>query len=120
MTTMQKVIKVEEVFMFVIAIWAYSQLHFSWWLFMVLILLPDIGMIGYLFNSKVGAITYNICHHKGLAIVIFLIGFYIHIPVIQLIGIILYGHASMDRIFGYGLKYFDNFKHTHLGIIGKQ
>ena len=34
-------------------------------------------------------------------------------------GVILYGHASMDRIFGYGLKYGDHFQHTHLGWIGK-
>lgn len=26
----------------------------------------------------------------------------------------------MDRIFGYGLKYSDDFKHTHLGMIGKK
>ena len=25
----------------------------------------------------------------------------------------------MDRIFGYGLKFGDNFHHTHLGWIGK-
>jgi|GEM_PF-4046304 len=25
----------------------------------------------------------------------------------------------MDRIFGYGLKFGDNFRHTHLGGIGK-
>ena len=37
------------------------------------------------------------------------------IPEFQLPGIILFGHASMDRIFGYGLKFSDNFKHTHLG-----
>ena len=34
-------------------------------------------------------------------------------------GIILYGHASMDRIFGYGLKFAENFQHTHMGWIGK-
>ena len=34
-------------------------------------------------------------------------------------AIILYGHASMDRIFGYGLKFNDSFHHTHLGWIGK-
>ena len=36
-----------------------------------------------------------------------------------LLGIILFGHASMDRVFGYGLKFGDNFHHTHLGWIGK-
>ena len=34
-------------------------------------------------------------------------------------GLILFGHSSMDRILGYGLKYPDSFEHTHLGMIGK-
>lgn len=80
-------------------------------------MLPDIGMLGYLINTKIGAITYNIFHHKGLAIVIFLVGIYFEIEVVQLTGIILFSHASLDRIFGYGLKYADHFKNTHLGSL---
>ncbi|MCB0470359.1 MAG: DUF4260 family protein, partial [Flavobacteriaceae bacterium] len=34
---------------------------------------------------------------------------------VMLIGVILFSHASMDRIFGYGLKYYKGFKYTHLG-----
>lgn len=77
----------------------------------------DIGVLGYLINTKIGAITYNIFHHKGLAILIFLVGIYFEIEVVQLIGIILFSHASLDRIFGYGLKYADHFKNTHLGSL---
>ena len=36
------------------------------------------------------------------------------------LGIILFGHSSMDRFFGYGLKYENGFKFTHLGEIGKK
>ena len=39
--------------------------------------------------------------------------------VLLLAAIILFGHASMDRMFGYGLKFGDHFQHTHLGWIGK-
>lgn len=31
---------------------------------------------------------------------------------------ILFAHASLDRVFGYGLKYADGFSHTHMGDIG--
>jgi hypothetical protein len=34
-------------------------------------------------------------------------------------ALVLYGHSSMDRMLGYGLKYADDFKHTHLGWLGK-
>jgi hypothetical protein len=38
----------------------------------------------------------------------------------MLAGIILFAHSSMDRLFGYGLKYFTGFSDTHLGKIGKE
>lgn len=72
-------------------------------------------MLGYIVNTKVGAFTYNLFHHKGLAIAIYLLGVYFQNSQVQLIGIILFSHASLDRFFGYGLKFSDNFKHTHLG-----
>ena len=36
------------------------------------------------------------------------------------IGILLFTHSSFDRLLAYGLKYTDDFKHTHLGFIGKR
>ena len=84
-----------------------------------MILLPDIGMLGYVLNPKIGAIIYNAFHHKGVAIVFFFIGIYFNLELLQFIGIILFSHAAMDRIFGYGLKYFDAFSNTHLGKIEK-
>ena len=76
---------------------------------------PDIGMTGYLINSKIGAVTYNLFHHKGIALCILILGYYYSIEWIVFTGIILFGHAALDRMFGYGLKYEDSFKHTHLG-----
>lgn len=112
-------LKLEEVLMFVLGIYLFSLLDYEWWWFLALILTPDIGMLGYLFGNKIGAIGYNLFHHKGLAIVLYLIGIYLSLPLLQLVGVILFAHASMDRIFGYGLKYDKGFKYTHLGEIGK-
>jgi hypothetical protein len=39
---------------------------------------------------------------------------------LQLTGVILFGHSSMDRMMRYGLKYFTGFRFTHLGKIGKE
>ena len=105
--------------MFALGIYLFTQLDYAWWWFLVLILAPDIGMVGYAFGNKAGAISYNLFHHKGLAIAIYLTGIFLSLPLVQLIGIILFAHASMDRIFGYGLKYDKGFKYTHLGEIGK-
>ncbi|WP_422350044.1 DUF4260 domain-containing protein [Flagellimonas sp.] len=116
---MKSVLKIEEVAMFVLGLYLYSLLDFPWWLFLALILLPDIGMLGYLLGNRIGAIIYNIFHHKGLAILIYLAGVFWSMPLVQIIGVILFSHASMDRIFGYGLKYYKGFKFTHLGEVGK-
>lgn len=117
---MIKLLKLEELCMIALGIYLYSLLPYPWWLFPVLILAPDIGMLGYLVNSRVGAHTYNLFHHKGLAILIYLAGSYLSIPLCQLMGITLFAHASLDRVFGYGLKYITGFTHTHLGEIGRK
>lgn len=116
---MKNLLRLEEVMMFGLAIYLNSYLPFAGWVFWALFLLPDLGMLGYLVNTQVGAVTYNLCHHKGMAIAIYLAGYFLAIHELTLTGVVLFGHSSFDRIFGYGLKYTDNFKNTHLGWIGK-
>jgi hypothetical protein len=116
---MQKVIKLEELGLFILGIYFFSQLEFAWGWFLVLILTPDFSMIGYVFGDRVGAFCYNVAHHRGLAIALFLVGIYYSNSQIQLSGVILFTHSSMDRMLGYGLKYETGFKFTHLGEIGK-
>jgi len=116
---MKTIIKIEEAALFILGIFLFNRLTFEWWWFLVLILAPDLSMLGYLFGNKTGAFLYNIFHHKGIALLIYGLGFYLSIESIQLAGIILFSHSAMDRIFGYGLKYEKGFKYTHLGEIGK-
>jgi hypothetical protein len=116
---MKQLIQLEELAMLLLSIFLFSQLSFAWWWFLVLILAPDISMLGYVAGNKVGALCYNFFHHKAVAIAVYVAGFYLHNEVLQLIGVILFGHSSMDRLFGYGLKTFAGFKFTHLGEIGK-
>lgn len=117
---MKQLIQLEEAAMFLFSIFLFSRLSFTWWWFPVLILTPDISMIGYAAGNKIGAVVYNFFHHKAVAITIYIIGVYIQNEVLQLIGVILFGHSSMDRMMGYGLKYFEGFQFTHLGKIGKE
>ena len=85
-----------------------------------MILVPDVGMIGYLLNPKAGAWIYNLFHHRGIAILLYLLGVFAATPVLLLAGVILLGHASMDRLFGFGLKYPDSFHHTHLDLVNSK
>jgi hypothetical protein len=117
---MKTIIKLEELGLFVLGIYLFNQLEYAWWWFLVLILVPDLSMIGYTFGDKWGALCYNLFHHRGIAILVYLVGIYFHQNEIQLAGVILFSHSSMDRMFGYGLKYETGFKYTHLGLIGKE
>ena len=112
---MKTTIRIEELAMFGLSIYAFALTDFAWWWWFVLILAPDIGILGYLFGNKAGAFAYNVFHHKAIAIALFVLGFYVPNPWMEIAGIMMFGHSSLDRIFGYGLKFSDSFQHTHLG-----
>ena len=116
---MKFTLKLEELAMLLLGILGFSLLDFAWWWFLVLFLAPDLGMLGYLFGNKIGAFVYNLFHHKGLAIAVWVLGFSLENQVFQLIGVILFAHVSFDRMLGYGFKYETGFKFTHLGEIGE-
>ncbi len=117
---MNNLLKLEELGQFLGSIILFNQLDYAWWVFPACILLPDLSMIGYLVNPKTGAWLYNFFHHKLVAITMLILGFWFNISLLALAGVILFGHSAMDRIFGYGLKFNDNFKNTHLGRIGEK
>ena len=116
---MKNLLKLEELGQFILSIMLFSRLEYSWWVFPVCLLLPDLSMIGYLINPKIGAWMYNFFHHKLVAVLVLILGFWLNDPLITLAGVILFGHSAMDRVFGYGLKFNDHFQNTHLGWIGK-
>ncbi|TAH05216.1 MAG: DUF4260 family protein [Sphingobacteriales bacterium] len=117
---MKIALKLEELGILLLAIAGLYYLQATWWVYLILVLGPDISMLGYLAGNKVGAYSYNLFHHKGVGVLVLLAGWYSHNYWLQIFGIVLLGHSSMDRFFGYGLKYEQGFKFTHLGEIGKE
>ena len=117
---MNTLLKLEEAAIFLFCIFLFTQLNFAWWWFPVLLLLPDIGMIGYLISPKIGAITYNFMHHRLIASLVAGYALTYGNEYCKLAAIIIFAHISFDRALGYGLKYNDSFSNTHLGKIGKK
>ena len=117
---MKSILKLEELAMWIVCLYALYLLDAAWWLYLVMLIGPDISFLGYIAGNKIGAVIYNLFHHKGIAVLFFLAGLIFHNEVAEIIGIVLFGHSSQDRLFGYGLKYFGGFQFTHLGKIGKQ
>jgi hypothetical protein len=101
--------------LFVGSIVAYGVISGEWVAFILLLLVPDIAMLGYVLNSKVGAWVYNIGHSYGLAVVMMLAGFALEQTTIVSVGIILMAHIGMDQMVGYGYKYADaEFSESHM------
>ena len=82
--------------------------------FLPLLLLPDVGMLGYLRNARIGALTYNLIHNWAVGIAALGLGIGLTSDALLLAGAILIAHVGMDRALGYGLKYAEGFKVTHL------
>lgn len=112
-------LKLEEIFLFGLALFLFSKLDYGWGRYALWFLAPDLSMIGYVMNPRVGSWTYNLIHHKGLAVALYVLGNLLAIPWLMFAGTILLGHSSFDHVLGYGLKYPDAFQNTHLGRIGR-
>jgi hypothetical protein len=118
---MRSIIKAEEAAMAALALYVLSlhMLGLPVWAWCLLFFSPDLGMLGYLINTRFGALLYNVFHHKAVAIVIAAIGYWISMEWLIAAGILLFAHSSFDRMLGYGLKYSTGFKDTHLGSLEK-
>lgn len=107
-------LRLEGAAIFIGAIVAYIQQTGSGLLFIVLLLAPDLGMLGYLINPQIGAAIYNGAHLIAFPLVLIGIGTVGAAPLAMQIGLIWIAHIGMDRIAGYGFKYASAFKDTHL------
>jgi hypothetical protein len=101
------------------AVYVYGHIGFSWIWFFVFFLAPDLSMLGYLKSPRVGARCYNFVHATPLAWAILGIAYFTSNLDAMKVALILFAHIGIDRALGYGLKYADDFKHTHLGWIGR-
>ena len=96
------------------ALIAYTATHEPWWLIPVTLLAPDLFAIGYLAGTRIGANLYNLAHVTPLPAALIALAWSQHTPLAGALGLIWLAHIGMDRLLGYGLKYDDDFRHTHL------
>jgi hypothetical protein len=97
---------------------AYGHLGASWWLFAGLFFLPDVSMLGYLTNSRTGALLYNLAHTYSVPAALGALQ-WAWTGEFSPLWLIWLAHISFDRMMGYGLKEKRGFGFTHLGAIGR-
>lgn len=113
-------LQLEGIVVLIASLTLFASTDQPWWWIPALLFVPDLFMAGYARSTKLGAMTYNIGHTYLLPVMVALLGFHAHRPLILGVGLIWLAHIGMDRLLGYGLKYDDNFKHTHLGSLVKK
>lgn len=99
------------------AITLYAYQGYGWGLFALLLLTPDLSMVGYIVNTRVGAVAYNIAHTYSLPILLGALSFIAGQALGLQLALIWLAHIGMDRAVGYGLKYSASFHDTHLGRV---
>jgi len=78
---LKTLLRIEEAFLFLLSIFLFSRIGYAWWWFPLLLFAPDIGMLGYLLNPQAGASFYNFIHHRGVAVVLYVLGVLLSINV---------------------------------------
>jgi hypothetical protein len=96
------------------AVVLYFHADYAWWLFVVLLLAPDLAAAGYLLGPRIGAAVYDLGHLEAFPIVLAVVGVVTDSDVCLKLALIWLTHIGMDRAVGYGLKYPTGFKDTHL------
>ena len=96
------------------AIAVYFYEGYPWWLFVALILAPDLSMVGFAAGLRIGAATYNAAHTYAIPVVLTAVGVIAGADVAIQLGLIWIAHIGVDRALAYGLKYPTGFKDTHL------
>jgi hypothetical protein len=111
-----RILRSEGLVLFAVALAAFfTALDEAWWLVPVLLFVPDLFMAGYVRSTRVGAAVYNLGHSYPAPAVLGVVAVAASSPLWQAVALIWFAHIGMDRALGYGLKYDDSFKHTHLG-----
>ena len=111
-------LRAEGLVAFGLATAIYFVIGGPWWLYFVLLLAPDLAILGYVGGPEIGATVYNLAHSYIGPVILAAIGGLTATPAFA-VALIWCAHIGLDRMLGYGLKYPTAFGHTHLGLIGR-
>jgi Domain of unknown function (DUF4260) len=92
----------------------YFHLGYGWVLLVVLVLVPDLSMLGYLANARAGSVLYDGAHTEIWPVCLAVAGVLGGSDALVQVALIWFVHIGADRVLGYGLKYPTGFRDTHL------
>jgi hypothetical protein len=95
-------------------------LETPWWLYLLLVLAPDLSMIGYLSGPARGTLASNLVHSYVGPLALAVVGLVGGTPLSLPVAVVWPAHIGADRTFGYGLKHDTGSHDTHLGRVGRR
>jgi hypothetical protein len=107
-------LRLEGAVMLALSVLLYGLNEASWLLFVLLFLVPDLSMLGYLSGPRTGATSYNLFHTYVLPGLLATFGILTGSPLLVSLALVWFAHIGFDRMVGFGLKYPTGFFDTHL------
>src|SRR5215217_9570236 len=86
----------------------------SWLLFIVLFLVPDLSMLGYLGGPRIGAVSYNLLHTYAPPGLLAAFGLMSGSSLLVSVALVWFSHIGFDRMVVFGVKATTGFFDTHL------
>src|SRR5271154_4537752 len=94
-------LQMEGAAVFALSLFLYHFIGAGWIWFLVLFLWPDISMVGYLANARLGASLYNLAHTEVLAAALAGIAVNLHRAEAMAFALIWMVHIGFDRMLGF-------------------
>lgn len=107
-------LRLEATVLFLLSLYLYHSTGAGWGRFFSLFLWPDLFILGYLANARVGATLYNTAHFVALPMALAAAALIRHWTWALPFALIWVAHIELDRALGFGLKYPTSFNDTHL------
>jgi hypothetical protein len=107
-------LQLEGLAIFAAAVVLYARGDYSWLLFALLSLAPDLSFVAYAAGPRAGAAGYNLLHNLVLPLALGVYGVVGESDIATAVALVWLAHIGVDRALGYGLKYPTEFKDTHL------
>ena len=108
-------LRIEGAFDLALSLIFFEASHGSWFLFILLLLVPDLAMLGYLRGARLGTVCYNLVHTLVGPFLIVAYAYLTKSLWLLPYALVWTAHIGLDGMLGFGLKYPTRFADTHLG-----
>jgi hypothetical protein len=114
-TKPETLLRIEGAFDLALSVIFYQAMGADWLLFILLLLVPDLAILGYLRSARLGTVCYNLVHTFMGPFMIIAYAYLTRAVWLLPYALIWTAHIGFDRMLGFGLKYPTRFRDTHLG-----